>query len=59
MGELADAEHDPSDYDDPVCHRCNGEGFIITCGDDLCQGAVECMHGDEVVCPDCDGEGCL
>ncbi len=41
-----------------VCHRCHGEGFILTCIDDICRGAGECMHGDgEDVCPVCNGDG--
>lgn len=41
-----------------TCPTCGGEGFIVTCIDDMCRGAGECMHGDgEDVCPDCDGEG--
>lgn len=42
--------------DDNGCYRCGGEGFIITCIDDMCRGAGECMHGDgESVCPACNG----
>lgn len=41
-----------------ICLRCNGEGFIVVCIDDICRGSGNCMHGDgEVVCPECDGEG--
>jgi len=41
-----------------TCLRCDGEGFIIICPDDMCQGAGECIHGDgEMLCPDCHGEG--
>lgn len=53
---MADAL-DGDEFDVP-CGRCFGEGRIITCIDDLCRGAGECMHGDgEVPCPDCDGDG--
>ena len=51
------------DYDDqldyePYCGRCDGEGFILVCPDDLCRGAGFCMHGDgEIVCPVCKGAG--
>jgi hypothetical protein len=41
-----------------MCHQCNGEGILITCCDDMCVGAGECIHGDgEWTCPDCDGTG--
>jgi hypothetical protein len=41
-----------------TCLRCDGEGFIVTCIDDMCRGAGECIHGyGETVCPECDGEG--
>lgn len=47
-------------YDDGLggyCWRCGGDGFILTCWDDLCHGAGYCMHGDgEEVCPECGGE---
>lgn len=36
------------------CSRCGGSGVILTCIDDLCRGAGECMHGDgEAPCPVC------
>lgn len=44
----------------PVHHlcRCDGQGVIVTCIDDMCQGAGECMHGDgEEFCP-CYTHGC-
>jgi hypothetical protein len=41
-----------------MCNTCNGEGFIVTCVDDMCRGCGECMHGDgESVCPECHGDG--
>ncbi len=41
-----------------TCLRCDGEGIIITCCDDLCVGIGHCIHGDgEEVCPECNGEG--
>lgn len=40
------------------CYRCNGEGFIITCMDDLCAGEDRCIHGDgEQMCSACGGTG--
>jgi len=48
---------DEDEYDSGgFCYECGGEGFIITCVDDLCHGAGYCMHGDgEDVCPVCHG----
>jgi hypothetical protein len=41
-----------------ACNRCSGEGWIITCWDDMCIGTGHCIHGDgEEICPDCFGEG--
>lgn len=41
-----------------VCPDCYGRGYFISCCDDLCRGADECMHGDgEEVCQECRGEG--
>lgn len=40
------------------CWKCGGRGIVITCIDDLCHGAGECMHGDgEETCDACHGEG--
>jgi hypothetical protein len=44
--------------DDNTCGRCLGEGEINICIDDMCQGlGTQCMHGDYVICPACDGTG--
>ena len=44
----------------PSIWRCGGGGFIVTCIDDLCHGAGECMHGDgEMICPECHGRNLL
>jgi len=41
-----------------TCTTCWGEGFIVTCCDDMCNGLGHCIHGDgEMTCPECDGEG--
>lgn len=38
--------------DDGDCDICGGEGWIITCCDDLCHGAGYCIHGDGMeLCP--------
>ena len=44
-----DEDEDPdfySDGDDGYCIDCGGEGWIVTCCDDLCHGAGYCIHGD-------------
>jgi len=54
-------QDDDDDFEDyGGCNRCGGQGFIVICIDDMCRGAGECMHGDgEIICPDCQGEGCI
>lgn len=48
----AAAEWEYDDDDDSCCGLCGGAGVIVTCIDDLCVGAGECMHGDgEEICP--------
>jgi hypothetical protein len=53
-------DYDPSWYDiedTAGCWLCNGEGFVVTCFDDICNGLGYCIHGDgEEVCPECHGE---
>ena len=40
-----------------MCNRCDGDGWIVVCIDDLCRGAGECMHGDGMaLCPECQGD---
>jgi hypothetical protein len=54
----ADAEYD--DGDGEYCYRCNNEGTIFVCPDDMCRGCGECIHGDgEIICPDCKGRNAL
>ena len=44
--------------DDGLCDRCNGEGEIMVCCDDICHGLGECIHGDGyAACPTCKGTG--
>lgn len=39
------------------CQRCDGEGMVLTCIDDMCRGTGECIHGDGWdPCPDCNLE---
>jgi hypothetical protein len=57
MSDTTVAEDDEQ-YMGGYCHHCGGEGFILTCVDDLCHGQGWCMHGDgEVTCMFCQGEG--
>ena len=49
-------DFDPGD-DDGYCDRCGGDGWIITCCDDLCHGAGYCMHGDGMVMCPCNKSG--
>jgi hypothetical protein len=49
------------DYEEgePVCLRCEGDGELMICIDDMCHGSGECIHGDGYqTCPDCKGTGC-
>lgn len=44
--------------EEDTCWQCDGEGLLLTCIDDMCRGAGECMHGDGYSeCPECDGTG--
>lgn len=54
-------ERGDEDFHEPAtCWNCGGEGFVITCCDDLCHGAGECFHGDgHAMCRECKGEGVL
>jgi hypothetical protein len=38
-------DYDPGD-DDGYCDKCGGEGWILTCCDDICHGVGYCIHGD-------------
>lgn len=50
-----DYEYDDDLCSHDACNTCAGEGWIVTCIDDMCRGAGECMHGDgNTPCPDCD-----
>lgn len=62
MTQVVDPQTDDGyddELDDPMtCHQCHGEGTIVVCWDDICQGQGYCMHGDgEDVCPHCLGSG--
>ena len=53
--------NDPDEWEafgPPVCQRCDGEGEIMVCIDDICRGIGECIHGDGyATCPNCKGSG--
>lgn len=41
-----------------TCETCDGDGFIVTCIDDMCVGMGYCIHGDgDTTCPECHGRG--
>lgn len=45
------------DYE-TTCPDCDGDGVILVCCDDICNGIGHCMHGDgEMVCATCGGTG--
>lgn len=51
-------DHYDDDYCDDSCLRCDGEGTIMVCIDDICHGLGYCIHGDgEIACPNCRGTG--
>jgi len=51
-GLVAREFDDDYEGDGGGCYICGGAGFIVTCIDDMCRGAGECMHGDgESPCP--------
>lgn len=53
---MTDDTREPVDW--ATCWVCEGQGLVLTCPDDLCQVAGECMHGDgESICGECKGTG--
>lgn len=45
-----------------TCQRCQGDGTIIVCMDDLCRAAGECFYrrgacDGIAICPECKGIG--
>lgn len=32
--------------DEGDCQECGGEGWFVTCIDDMCRGLGYCIHGD-------------
>ena len=41
-----------------MCWRCNEDGMIVICMDDICRGLDHCIHGSGgmAICPECGGE---
>ena len=39
-----------------ACAQCT-DGIIVTCPDDMCRGAGECLHGDGEIACECEGGG--
>ena len=55
MGEKT--TYDEYVNDDDYCFRCDNQGYILVCPDDMCHGLGYCIHGDgETICPYCQGE---
>lgn len=52
-------EDDDCCYDErDECPKCQGDGIILICIDDVCRGQGCCIHGDgEVFCKTCNGSG--
>ncbi len=39
------------------CSTCNGDGYVVSCPDDICRGQGFCGHGArDPVCPECLGD---
>lgn len=47
------------DYNEgTICDVCDGDGEIMVCIDDLCNGQGFCIHKDGMqMCPACKGTG--
>jgi hypothetical protein len=50
-------DEEPDDYypddDEGYCDACDGDGWILTCCDDICHGLGYCMHGDGMEMCEC------
>lgn len=60
MGEPVfddDGDGYDDDCDGPICMRCSGTGFFVSCIDDMCHGQEQCIHGGSDICPSCGGSG--
>ncbi len=55
---MKDAEDFDDGYDDDGCQVCGGEGWIVTCCDDVCHGVGYCIHGDGMMLCKCNKESC-
>lgn len=58
---MADSDFDDDDYiegdGDGYCIDCGGEGWRVTCIDDICHGLGYCIHGDGMAMCHCN-DGC-
>ena len=52
-------DSDENEFDDDgYCPDCGGDGWILTCIDDICHGLGYCIHGDgDQMCSCNDGNG--
>jgi hypothetical protein len=50
-------DFEPDFADDGYCDACGGDGWILTCCDDICHGLGYCMHGDGMEMGDCNDSG--
>lgn len=58
-GDFDEDEYDADDFDldGGYCDECGGEGWIVTCVDDICHGLGYCIHGDGMqICGCNDGD---
>lgn len=44
--DLSESDYDGYEDDEGYCVDCGGEGWILTCCDDICNGSGYCIHGD-------------
>lgn len=54
MNPICSMETDDEPHE---CPHCGGSGTLMECCDDLCHGQGYCIHGDEQMCPVCEGSG--
>lgn len=44
------------EYEEDACFKCQGQGYIVTCVDDLCHAYEWCIHNAETGIKWCDCE---
>lgn len=57
--QVIDERGDEEYHEPATCWKCGGSGSLVMCVDDLCHGQDWCMHGDNDMCPECNGDGVL